>query len=169
MKINPLFIIISILVIVLQKIVFADPMMVLSNEYPLYIFIFPVIILALPLEIDRPVTLIIAFFLGLTCDVLNDTLGISSFALVMMAYFRQGIINLIQPRKGYQVGIPLGKYGITWVISYILLNLLIFCFAFFIVDAFTFVYFKKIVVNSLLAAILSTPFCVLVLSILKFR
>lgn len=169
MKINPLFIVISIIILVLQKIIFSDPVMILSNEFPLYIFIFPVVIMALPPEMDRPLTLIIAFFVGLFCDVLNDTLGISSFALVMMAYFRHGILNAIQPKKGYQIGQSLMKYGVTWIVGYVFLNILVLSFAFFVIDAFTLVYFKKIIVNTLISSILSTPFCVLLLSILKYR
>ena len=169
MKINPFFILISFLIILLQKLIFSDPVITLSNEYPVVVFIVPVIILALPIEIERPITMIVAFILGLSTDVLSDTLGITSFSLVLMAYIRHGIINLLQPRKGYQVGMSWFQNGLPWVVSYVVINLLIYSLGFFIIDAFTFVYLKKILINTLLGTLISTPFCVLLLSIMKYR
>jgi hypothetical protein len=168
MKIKPFFVVFCLFLIVAQKVIFSDAIFLLSEEYPLMVFIYPLIILALPLDFDKPLLLLFAFLLGLFLDVINDTLGIGAFSLVMMAYLRSSILTLIQPRQGYKGGdVLLKSYGIGWVTIYIGLSLLIYAFAFFMIDAFTMVFFKRVVISTLMSTIVSLPFGIFILMIFR--
>ncbi|MDG2448679.1 MAG: hypothetical protein P8M34_03545 [Saprospiraceae bacterium] len=168
MKIRPLFILFCVLVLVAQKVIFSDALMVVANQYPLMIFVLPLIILALPINFDKPLLLISAFLIGLTLDIFNDTLGINTFALVMMAYFRSSILNLVQPRQGYKTDNSGYKsYGIGWISIYLGVCLFIFSFTFFMIDAFTLVYLKRVLISSAMSTLVSLPFGVLLLMIFK--
>ena len=168
MKIRPFFILFSFLLLIAQNLIFSDAVMVIRDSYPVMVFIVPIIIAALPIEIDKSLLLIISFLVGLILDVFNDTLGINTFALVMMAYFRSFITNLIQPRIGYKSAASgFRKYGYSWMTVYLFLCLLVFIFSYFMIDAFTFVYLKKVLVSTLVSTLVSIPFGVIILSVVK--
>ena len=168
MKIKPLFLIYGLVLLVAQKLIFADAIMVLSDQYPVMIFVYPLIILSLPIFYERPLALIIAFIVGLAMDVMNDTLGINAFALVISAYLRNPILNLIQPRQGYKVtDTSLRIYGALWVFLYLSISLLVHTFSFFMIDAFTLVFLKKVLVSTILSVIISIPFGFFILMLIK--
>ncbi|MEE9373670.1 MAG: hypothetical protein V3V00_11520 [Saprospiraceae bacterium] len=168
MKIKPLFIILCVIILVAQKLIFSDAVTVIADSYPLMIFVFPLIILTIPFDFDKPFLLITAFFIGLILDVFNDTLGVNAFSLVMLAYMRGYILQLIQPRIGYKPGSSsLKSYGFGWAIMYLLLSLFIFSFSFFMIDAFTFIYIKKVLFCAAISTMASFPFGILILLTLK--
>ena len=168
MKIKPLFILFCVLVLVAQKVIFSDAIYVVSDQYPILVFILPLIILAFPLNLEKPFLLIIAFIIGLTMDVLNDTLGINAFSLVMLAYFRSSILALIQPRKGYSSSVTsFSSYGVGWISTYISLSLIVFTLSYYMVDAFTLVYLKRVLISTVLSTLISLPFGVILFMIFK--
>lgn len=166
MKIKPLFIIFCVFIIIAQKIIFSDAILKIADQYPVMIFILPLIILNIPVNFEKPFLLVVAFLIGLTMDVFNDTLGINAFALVMLAYFRSSILALIEPRQGYKPGqIGFRSFGLGWNSAYIGLSFLVFSFSFFMVDAFTLVYLKKVTFSTIMSTIASLPFGVILLMI----
>ncbi len=59
-------------------------------------YIYILFIIALPVKTPRWLSLILAFILGLTLDIFSNTLGMHAFATVLIAFLRNGIINLFQ-------------------------------------------------------------------------
>jgi len=170
MKINIFFLLYAAVLLLAQKLIFADAVYMVKNEFPIMIFIYPLVVLSLPFVFDRPLSLIVAFTVGLAIDMLNDTLGINAFALVATAYLRNPILNLIQPRQGYKLNDnSLRKYGVTWVLLYLSTLLTIHCFSFFMIDAFTFVYFKRVLVSTFLSVLASIPFGFFILMLIKAK
>lgn len=162
------FTIYAFFILVAQKLIFSDAITILSNKYPVFIFIYPLVILSLPIEFNRLLSLIIAFIAGLLIDVFNDTLGMNAFALLIMAYLRNPILNLLEPRQGYKPdSSSFRSYGVFWVLSYLSILLGIHILAFYSIDAFTFVYFKRILICTLLNLLASVPFGFLILILFK--
>ena len=166
---NKLFhVLFAIVIIAAQKFIFDDPVSTLYDKYPVHVFVYPLIVLRLPIGLDRPLSLIIAFVSGLVIDVLADTLGMNAFALLLMTYLREPVLRLIEPRQGYKSSmVNVKAYGLIWALSYLSLLLFVNIIAFFMIDAFTLVYFQKVLINSVLSLAVSLPFGLLILFLFK--
>jgi rod shape-determining protein MreD len=168
MKINFFYILFAVFILIVQKMIFADGLLQVSGQYTVLIFLYPLIILALPITFDRPLSLVIAFFIGLMVDMLNDTLGMNAFALVFMTYIRSPIIQLLEPRQGFKSeSTSLRSYGFGRAIAYLSVMLGIHILAYFSIDFFTLVLFKRIVFSTILSLAISLPFAYLLLMLLK--
>jgi rod shape-determining protein MreD len=158
----------AVVIIAAQKFIFEDPISVLYEKYPIYVFIYPLIILRLPIGFDRPLSLILSFTVGLLVDILSDTLGMNAFALLIMTYMREPILKLIEPRQGYKpIAVNVKSYGFLWIIAYLAILMFINIVAFFVVDAFTLVFVQKILMSSVLSLLASIPFGLLILFLFK--
>lgn len=163
MKIRLGFILFVVGIVFGQKLIFSDAAFIISDKYPVFVFIYPLVILSLPPNFGRSTALILAFVTGLTLDVLNDTLGINAFALLITAYLRAPILKMIQPRQGYKTdAATLLEYGWFWAISYLTILFIIHTFSFYSIDAFTLFYFKRILISTLLSSLVSIPFGLLI-------
>ncbi|GAA5220087.1 hypothetical protein GCM10025777_07170 [Membranihabitans marinus] len=69
------------------------------------IYIYPLVILLLPLKTPRSALIISGFIIGIIVDIFNNTPGIHSGAGTLIGYIRPFIIQFIQPRGGYKVNI----------------------------------------------------------------
>lgn len=121
-----------------------------------HILFYPIAILLLPIDMPRPYILICAFLLGFFIDIFYDSLGVHASAAVFLAYIRSFIIKLLEPRGGYTVNSPgLGNMEFSWFASYVALGLFAFLFFYFSIEAFSFVYFVRIIMNTFFSFILS--------------
>lgn len=127
------------------------------DRYTLSAFIYPLIIMILPLRTPRSVVLFIAFFLGLGMDFFYDSPGVHAGALVFMAMARTLALRFMEPRGGYKTAtLPTpANYGSQWFITYSGVLLLAFLLAYFTLDIFAISFFDKIVVNALVSFIAS--------------
>ena len=68
-----------------------------------YFIFFPYIlfIVLLPFNTPKPLTLILAFILGLSIDMFYDTQGMHAAACITMAFVRSFVLELFAPREGY--------------------------------------------------------------------
>jgi hypothetical protein len=114
-------------------------------------------ILLMPVKTPRAVLLVSAFIFGIALDIFYDSIGIHAFSLVFTAYIRNIIIAFIEPYEGYNIDdVPtLKKMGLGWFVTYISLALLIHVFVYFSVEAFSFVFFFEIFLNTIFSFIVS--------------
>ena len=133
----------------------------------IHLLIYPYLILLLPFKTNRLLVLIIAFILGLFIDMFYNSPGVHTAAIVIMAYGRSYVLNILEPYEGYNQGDSptLKTMGIGWFMSYLSIGLLIFMVAYFSLDAFSFIYIFDIIISSIFAFIPSL-FLIMMLQIL---
>ncbi len=135
----------------------------------LFIFVYPLFLAFLPLRTPRPLVIFLSFLLGLIIDFFSETLGLHAGALTFTAYCRPLILQLLQPRDGYNIkaGPTAHDQGKGWMLRYLLLVLLFHVPAFFLLQTFSIFFFSEIVVKSLLT--LPASFLVLAILVVLFN
>ena len=111
----------------------------------------------MPIKTPRGVLLLSAFVMGLALDMFYDSVGIHAATLVFTAYIRNIVIALLEPYDGYNMSdVPTIKnLGIGWVVSYLSITLLIHIFVYFSIEAFSYVFFFEIFLNTIFSFIVS--------------
>lgn len=121
-----------------------------------HFIIYPVAILLLPIDLHRVYLLLLAFGLGISIDLFYNSPGLHAGALVFMAYMRPFVLKWLEPRGGYAVNYPgLGNMEFTWILLYMGISLFFFMAFYFTMEAFSAVYFTKIVLNTIFSFIVS--------------
>lgn len=135
----------------------------------IHFLIYPVAILLLPVKTPRSILLCLAFLLGILMDVFYDSLGVHAAAMVFTAYIRNTIIAFLEPFEGYNINdIPtIKQMGSAWFVSYLSIALLIHIFLYFSFEAFSFVFFFEIFLNTIFSFIVS--FIVILIAQFIFR
>ncbi len=107
--------------------------------------------------------------MGLGLDLFYDSVGIHAATLVFTAYIRNIVIAFIEPFDKYNViDVPtIRNLGIGWFVSYLSILLFIHILVYFSIEAFSFVYFFEIFINTIFSFIVS--FIIIMLSQLIFR
>lgn len=135
-----------------------------------HVLFYPIAILLLPVDMPKPYVLLSAFALGIMVDVFYDSLGVHASASVFLAYARSYILKILEPRGGYSVKTAgLGNMEFSWFISYLSISMVIFLAVYFSMDAFSFVYFGRIVLNTLFSFILSVSLILIYQVIFRSR
>jgi len=125
--------------------------------------VFLLIIILLPIEIEKLWLLVISFIIGFVLDFSNDTLALNTSALLFVAFLRPFILQLISVRDGYEIGkLPSYKnYGINWFILYTLIFVFIFELVYVSLDIFTFAKIGVILLKSVINTLFSASFVIL--------
>jgi len=121
------------------------------------IFIYPVIILLLPIRLARHYVILLGFGIGLIIDLFYDTVGVHAFALTAMAYARGLLLNYLEPRGGYTMVMTPTRHsmGLNWLLIYTSILYFILCSIYFTAEIFTFVYLGQILLKTLITFLLS--------------
>lgn len=84
------------------------------------IFIYPIFIMLLPLEIPHGLLVFLGFLMGISIDIFYDTYGLHAAVMVMLSFARPLICGLMEPRGGFEVGQTLTKHslGFRWFFRY---------------------------------------------------
>ena len=84
------------------------------------IFIYPMFILMLPLNLPHGIVVALAFAMGLSVDFFYNGFGLHAACLVIIAFARPLVLALLEPRGGFEVGQTLTKksLGLRWFIRY---------------------------------------------------
>jgi len=120
-------------------------------------YIYPLIIIMLPIEIAHWALILIGFSLGLTIDTFTNTIGIHTATCVFIAFIRPYILNSLTPSGGYELDDKpsTGSLGFRWYISYSFIIIFIHHFILFFLEVLRFSYLfhtlTKIVVSSLVS------------------
>lgn len=117
----------------------------------LFVFIYPLFILLLPLRMLRPLVILSAFTFGLCIDLFYETLGLHAAACTFSAFMRGPILSFVRPKEGYNIKAhPTGQnLGWSWFSTYTAIFLGVHLVSFFAFQAFTFVYWKDVLFKSL--------------------
>jgi len=128
-----------------------------GSNFSLTIYIYPLIIILLPLSTSRSAVLMVSFVLGLIIDFFYQSPGVHASALVLMAFLRPYILAFLEPRGGYRAdnNPNSSNYGLTWFLSYSAIMLLIHLLTYFSIDAFSLLFIVKILANTIISFVAS--------------
>ena len=139
------------------------------EEDILFIYIYPLFILMLPIQMFRPFVIVLGFVMGLCVDLFYDTLGMHAAAGTFAAYLRPSIFNLVSPPNGYNIKLgPVPRdLGWAWFSRVLFLLLAIDLFIFFGAQAFAPQYIGQILLKT--AVSLPPSYLMIVLGVLIFN
>jgi hypothetical protein len=111
----------------------------------------------LPLKTPKALVLLLAFILGMSIDAFYNSPGVHAASLVFTAYIKEFILGFLEPFEGYNKDDypTIHKMGIGWYMSFVSILMLIHTFIYFSIEAFTFVYFFDIFLNTVFSFIVS--------------
>ena len=114
-------------------------------------------VLLMPVKTSRSILMALGFLLGIALDLFYDSPGIHAASLVFTAYIRNIIIAFLEPFDGYNIDdVPtLKRMGTGWFVSYVSVALIIHIFVYFSIEAFSFVFFFEIFLNTIFSFIVS--------------
>jgi len=131
--------------------------------YGIQIMIYPLYILLLPVDLAIIPLMLIAFSTGLFIDVMSDTYGLHTSAMVAFAYARTLIFNLFAPRDGYDplLETNVSNMGTGWFLKVFGLLLILHHFWFFMLEMFKLNEIGFVLRKTALSAPLSFLICIL--------
>jgi len=103
-------------------------------------YMYVLFIVLLPFETPTWLTLILAFILGLTIDIFEDSAGVHASATLFMTFIRPIVLNLLLPRDGYEAGtLPrLHFMGTNWFVKYTVILVLSHHLFYFFIEILSF-------------------------------
>src|SRR5690554_6942001 len=83
-------------------------------------YLYILFILWLPLKTPKFLLLFLAFCLGLVVDIFSNTIGMHTAATVILAFSRPYILQILEPREGYEVNQSpnIQNFGLKWFTAY---------------------------------------------------
>jgi hypothetical protein len=147
-----------ILYIMLQVLVLKEINLIGTNQNYIFIIIYPVVILTLPIRVPQFFMILIAFSVGFIVDLFYVSPGVHAGACLWMVVFRPLVLRFFEPKNGYQTDISptISNLGVIWFAKYASVMLAIFFFSYFILEIFTFVYFGEIILKTILSFFVSS-------------
>lgn len=129
-----------------------------GDQQPLvFIFIYPLVLIILPIKIPQFFVLLLAFATGLVIDLFYMSPGVHAGACLWMVLFRPVILKLFEPKNGYFTDAKptIGDMGVVWFAQYAGSLLFVFFISYFSLQIFTFVYAVEIFTKALLSFLVS--------------
>ncbi len=147
-----------LLYIAIQVLVLKEINLIGSSQNYVFILIYPIIILTLPVKVPQFFMLLIAFAVGFTVDLFYVSPGVHAGACLWMVVFRPLVLRVLEPKNGYptEVSPNIAGLGIVWFAKYVSVLLFIFFLSYFILDIFTFVYAGEIFLKTILSFFVSS-------------
>jgi hypothetical protein len=141
----------------------------ISNGFPLInfnytnIFIYPIFIMLLPVNMPHWLAIVISFTFGLSIDWFYNSLGVHAGACVFSAFLRPFWLSLLEPRGGYPLsgGPTQHSLGVTWFIRYSAIFMLLHLIIYFSIQYFSFYYVFDILLSTVFSFVLSMLFIVM--------
>lgn len=151
-----------VVIIILQVLIFKGIDLNSGSFQYFHILFYPILILLLPFSLAKPYQLLIAFTLGFVIDIFYDSLGVHTSAIVFMTYCRSFVLKFIEPRGGYSIETAgLGNAEFPWFIGYLSIMMVLFLLFYFSMEAFSAVYFWRILLNTLFSFVLSVSLIII--------
>jgi len=103
-------------------------------------FMYILIILILPFDINKSLLLFLGFLTGLTIDIFSDTYGIHAAATTLLAFIRPTLLNILSSKEAYEAGTSpdINIYGFSWFLKYLIIATFIHHTCLFILEIFSF-------------------------------
>lgn len=116
------------------------------NPYIYILFIF-----SLPVQLNRHVTLLLGFVLGIIIDMFTNTPGMHAFATVLISFLRSGTIRIFTSlEEGSNPTPSFYTFGVAAYIKYVTTLVVIHHAALFILEAFSLTDIKLVFIKILL-------------------
>ena len=147
------FSILFVVLVLLQAMVFNN--ICLFNVAVPFVFIYFIIYLPLTLSVNWVLTL--AFIAGLSVDIFANTQGMNSLACTIIAMSRHSILHFYFPRED-ELSIPepsVRSLGQEVYMKYLFTIVLIYCITIFMVEAFSFFDFWRLLLRIICSTILT--------------
>ncbi|MFT5745334.1 MAG: hypothetical protein ACI9XO_000397 [Paraglaciecola sp.] len=128
------------------------------ESFPYFnVLIYPLFILLLPMRTPTPLVIFLGFCIGISIDMFYNSLGVHAAAMTFSAFVRPLILKQLEPRGGYNTNYsPTAmRYGSTWFAWYAGVFMLLHCFTYFFVEAFTPYYMIDIWLKTIFSFVLS--------------
>lgn len=128
----------------------------LLNELPLgrmYIMVYPLTILLLPVFTPRLTVLFLSFLTGLTIDIFSNGGGLHTATLTAIGYSRSYILDTFQPRSGWdKLDVPnITQQGVTWFFYYSLILFSMHHLLYFFLEVFSFANFFSTIFKTIIS------------------
>jgi rod shape-determining protein MreD len=126
-------------------------------------YVYVLFFLLLPFDFSKALMLLLALIMGLTLDLFMGTPGVHSLATVLIAFARQGVLNMIAPHDGYNLNIlpRVSQMGLIWFIKYTAIIVLMHHLVLFYAEVFSFSHFFFTLLKVLLSSFFTFVFIVL--------
>lgn len=140
--------------------------LVLNNlELSVYLnpYIYPLIILSLPLKTTRPILLFMAFGIGLTMDFFLNSAGMHSASLLCLAFMRPFVIQSLSPRSNIPMEdmLSVKNVGISSFFYYTVILIFLHHLVYFFLEIFSMTQFFQTMLKIILSTAFSTLLVVL--------
>lgn len=98
-------------------------------------YMYPLLILLLPLNTPKYQLLLAATLIGLTVDIFQETLGMHAFATILIAFLRPYLFKILNPKEQELDEImDINYHGFTWFAIYLIVFTVIHHLVFFIIE-----------------------------------
>ena len=153
------YIIISIIILLLQVLVLNN-LNIKGYAIP---FVYLWLILRLLETLSRPISISLAFFIGLFIDIFCNTLGMHALATTLIAYLREPILLLYIPKDDLKnSSISIAGLGGAIYVKFLVTIVMIFCLSIYLIESFSVLNPIHILIK-VLASFLSTFVLILAL------
>ncbi|MDD3079848.1 MAG: rod shape-determining protein MreD [Paludibacter sp.] len=145
--------ILSFIILVLTQVLVLNNIQFLGFINP---YIYMLFILSLPVKLQRWITLLLGFALGITIDIFSNTLGLHAFSTVFISFFRNDVIKLFTTIEEGSNPIPsFHSFGVGNYIKYVVALVLMHHTILFFLEAFSFTHIWLIIFKILLSSTVS--------------
>lgn len=142
--------IVRFILLVLVQVFVLDNIQFLGYISPMIYVLF---ILSLPIRFPKGLLLILAFLLGLTIDVFNNTMGVHAFATVFAAFVRPAVINMSVSSEEMANPTPSFRtFGVGNYVKYVVLIVLMHHMVLFLVESFSFLHLSLLIPKIILSS-----------------
>jgi hypothetical protein len=140
-----------------------------DGEIYIKLFIYPLFVLLIPINIPRTVIILLAFGFGLMLDMFYDSPGLHSMAFVFIAWLRKIVLQLMEPTEGYKIdsSLTIRNFGFNWFFSYSAILVFVNVFIYFLFEAFAFQYIPEVLIKSVLSFVVSEMIIIFYMLILN--
>lgn len=126
-------------------------------------YVYVLFFILLPFDFSGSLMLVLALIMGLILDLFMGTPGVHSFATVLIAFARPGVLNLIAPHDGYDLNtLPrVSQMGLIWFVKYAVIIIVIHHLVLFYAEVFSFSHFFFTLLKVILSSVFTLVFIVL--------
>lgn len=116
-----------------------------------FCFIYLGFLIILPHDLDILLGMLLGFITGLIMDTFYSTGAIHAASCTLIMFMRPALMNLINPKSGYEKGIriTISNFGWTWYVPYAGILIFVHHITLFSLDAFNSALIGKAILHTL--------------------
>lgn len=154
--------IIRFIILVIIQVFLLDNIQILGYINPMIYILF---ILSLPIRMSRIPLLLLGFLLGITIDIFNNTPGLHTSAVLLIAFLRPPIVKMFVEIEEITKETPSFRtFGVPGYLKFTIVLVLIHHFVLFFVESFSFLNLSLLIPKILLSSLVSIVLILLIQS-----